>query len=200
MYARLVVCLFTLISMLSCFSGCQYMKNWRSEPVTSEVPTPSAYTASRQQKMQAIHHWEVLAQNIAVDIGTRMAKDFPEYQEAIYVAPAGITPFDKAFHDLLITNLVNNGLVVSHNCRNPLVLSFNTQILSHNRLPETNPGAAERRIPKKEVMITLSLMYKSAYLMRDSSIYYINEPEWWQYAQKADVMAPSVAVYTLVDK
>ncbi len=199
MYVRIAGCIGTLLLMSLCFSGCQHMGNAPKAPVMSEVPIPRAYVASTQHKMQAIHHWEVLAQNIAGHVGTRMAQDFSEYQEPIYVAPAGITPFDKAFHDLLITGLVNRGLVVSHNHRNPLVLSFNTQILSHNRELPSDPGSDGRLVPKKEVLVTLSLMYKGAYLMRDSSVYYINEPEWWHYAQKAEVVAPSVAVYTLVD-
>jgi hypothetical protein len=149
-----------------------------------------------QQKMQAVYHWRVLAQNTAEIILANVTKNFPEYQEPIYVAPAGITPFDKAFNDLLITSLVAKGLVVTHNYQNPLVLSFDTQIIAHNRASDVGKAG----LPEKEVMVTLSLMYKGSYMMRNSSIYYIDNPEWWHYAQKAQMQDPANAVYTLVNK
>ena len=40
-------------------------------------------------------------------------------------------------------------------------------------------------LPEKEVMVTLSLMYKGSYMMRHSSIYYIDNPEWWHYAHRS---------------
>ncbi len=192
--------IYTMLAFLIFFAGCQYVEIKPPEPVMSDVPIPSAYVASGQHKMQAIHHWEVLAKEIAARVEAKMAKDLPRFQEPVYVAPAGITPFDKAFYDLLITSLVNGGLAVTHNSQNPLVLSFNTQILSHKRLPVGNSGTVRVEVPKKEVIITLSLIYQGAYLMRDSSVFYINAPEWWHYAQKAEVVEPVVAVYTLVNK
>ncbi len=187
------------ISAFLGFPGCQYLEQKPPAPPMSQVPVPSAYPMSGQQKMQAVHHWQVLAQNAADAVNATMTKTFPEYQESIYVAPGGITPFDKAFHDLLITSLVEKGLVVSHNYQNPLVLSFDTQIIFHNRASDVNPGF-KTELPDKEVMVTLSLMYKGAYMMRYSSIYYIDNPEWWHYAQKAQVGNPGVAVYKLVDR
>jgi len=184
------------ISILLGFHGCLHFEEKPPPPATSAVPVPSAYPMTGQQKMQAVHHWRVLAQNTADIIRANVTKNFPEYQEAIYVAPAGITPFDKAFNDLLITSLVEKGLVVTHNYQNPLVLSFDTQIIPHNRGGEVDKAG----LPDKEVMVTLSLMYKGSYMMRHSSIYYIDNPEWWHYAQKAQVQDPAVAVYTLVNK
>ena len=199
MTMRMSGLLLVFISILLGFPGCQYLEKKPPAPVMSPVPVPSAYLMSRQQKMQAVYHWRVLAQNAVGVIDAKISKAFPEFREPIYVAPAGITPFDKAFHDLLITSLVEKGLVVSHNHQNPLVLSFDTQIIAHNRALEANMGV-NVEVPEKEVMVTLSLMYKGSYMMRHSAIYYIDNPEWWHYAQKAQVADPAVAVYTLVDK
>ncbi|MCF8128274.1 MAG: hypothetical protein K9N10_07145 [Deltaproteobacteria bacterium] len=196
MTMRMFGLLFISISIFLGFPGCQYLTEKPPPPATSAVPLPNAYPMTGQQKMQAVHHWRVLAQNTADIIRANVIKNFPEYQEAIYVVPAGITPFDKAFNDLLITSLVEKGLVVTHNYQNPLVLSFDTQIIAHNRASD----AGKDGLPEKEVMVTLSLMYKGSYMMRNSSIYYIDDPEWWHYAQKAQVQDPAVAVYTLVNK
>ena len=133
MTMRISGLLLIFISIFLGFPGCQYLEKKPPAPVMSQVPVPSAYPMTGQQKMQAVYHWRVLAQNAVDVINAKMTKAFPEFQEPIYVAPAGITPFDKAFHDLLITSLVEKGLVVSHNYQNPLVLSFDTQIIAHNR-------------------------------------------------------------------
>jgi len=194
------------ISIFLGIPGCQHLENEPTAPTTptkpimSQVPVPSPYPISEQKKMQAIYHWEVLARDTADIIGARMRRTLPVYQEPIYVAPSGLTPFDKAFHDLLITSLVEKGLVVSHDYKNPLVVSFDTQIIAHKRVLEKTGGGFEPGLPEKEMMVTLSLTYKGAYLMRHSSIYYINDPEWWHYACKAEVADPATAVYTLVDK
>jgi hypothetical protein len=192
-----------LVSVSLFFGGCQYIqsKSVASEskpvtPVMSAVPLPSPYVQTRQKKMQAVHHWSVLAKDVANMIHAKLLRTLPEYQEPVYVAPAGITPFDKAFQQLLITNLVEKGIVVSNNYNDPLVLSFDTQVVSHGRALERIRGD----VPGKEVMMTLSLMFKGAYLMRKSSIYYINDSEWYHYVQKAEATVPGVSVYTLVDK
>ncbi len=200
MTMRMFGLLLVSISIFLGFPGCKYLAEKSPPPAMSEVPVPSAYPMSGQQKMQAVYHWRVLAQNTADTIHANVTKNFPEYQEPIYVAPAGITPFDKAFNDLLITSLVEKGLVVTHNYQNPLVLSFDTQIIAHRRASDVGAGGLKTLSPQNEVMVTLSLMYKGSYMMRHSSIYYIDNPEWWHYAQKAQVQDPAVAVYTLVDK
>ncbi len=55
-------------------------------------------------------------------------------------------------------------------------------------------------LPENEVIITTSLTQNGSYIVRDSSIYYIDDPEWWQYVQKADVTYPSAPHYTLTDR
>jgi hypothetical protein len=196
MAMRMPGILLLLVAVFFISEGCQYIQSKPEAPVMSEVPHPSLYLQTSQQKMQAIHHWDVLAKNMVNMIDAKLSKSFPEYQDSVYVAPAGITPFDKAFQQLLMTSLVEKGLVVSNNYNNPLVLSFDTQVVSHSRALAGLKGD----IPKKEVMITLSLMFKGAYLMRQSSIYYINDPELCHYAQKAEMTESAIAVYTLVDK
>ena len=168
-------------------------------PITPMVPVPDAYPMSTQRKMQAVQHWGALAEIVASIIKEKFFENFLENQHSIYIAPAGITPFDKGFHELLITRLVEKEVPVSNNYKNPLVLSFDTQIVSYKRSP-FEAGELTIKLPKKEVMVTLSLMFKGVYVMRHSSVYYINDPEWWHYAQRSEVQEPGVARYTLVDK
>ncbi len=226
------------VAILILAQGCHPMQT----SITSQAPVPNAYCLSTQQKMQAVHHWSVLAEDVASIVYLKLMESFSENQFPLYIASAGITPFDKGFHELLITRLVERGLPVSNNYKDPLVLSFDTQVVTHKRriirtkagvyeslapgffvhrdIPlsglenqsrkaqslvnsaELNVEAGEYTIelPEKEVMVTLSLTFKGVYVMRHSSVYYINDPEWWHYAQKAEVQEPAVARYTLVDK
>lgn len=118
------------------------------KPVSSQVPVPNAYPLSTQQKMQAVHHWGVLAEDVAGIFAERMAELFPEQQDPIYVAPGGTTPFAKGFRELLITKLVERGLSVSTHHKAPLVLVFETQLVKHSRrLIKTHTGVYKALAP-----------------------------------------------------
>ena len=55
--------------------------------------------------------------------------------------------------------------------------------------------------PGNELLITSSLMYDNKYIMRDSSVYYINDPEWSHYVQAAKFQnSISVVQYKIVDE
>ena len=179
---------FIIVAIFLISGGCrQYM---------AEAPYPVAYPYTEQRKMQAMHHWNVLADNVANIIDSKLLESLPGNENVIYVSPAGIADFDKAFQQMLITKLVERGLVVSNNHKNPLVLSFDTQVVSHRGAIRDNWYG----YPKKEIMVTLSLIFRGSYLMRNSSVYYIDRREWWHYQQKAEISEPAIAVYTLVDR
>lgn len=215
---------------------------YRPTPVLSQVPVPTAYPLNTQQKMQAIHHWEVLAEDIARKILTILDKRVIERQFPVYVSPSGTTPFAKSFHSLLITRLVENNISVSNSIANAMILDFDMEIVRHGeRVARTAKGlyralapnvyvqreslmpaegqhafvnesmlmAAEMNVdsgfytfdvPRSEVLITSSLLYNDAYIMRDSSIYYINDAEWWHYTQRVFHKDPNVVNYRLVDR
>jgi len=86
----------------------------------SRIPEPVTYQYSQQHKMQAAAHWQVLA----VDLADRINKQLimtDNLHKAVFVKktcgdeatpcrPGETSSFDEAFHDLLITNLFNNGV------------------------------------------------------------------------------------------
>ncbi|HDQ41698.1 MAG TPA: hypothetical protein ENN39_11820 [Desulfonatronum sp.] len=213
-------------------------------PTLAQVPVPTAYPLATQQKMQAMGHWEVLAEDIARKVHEVLEKRVVERQFPVYVAPSGSTPFAKSFHTLLITRLVGKNIIVSNTFEDALILSFDLDMIRHaDRITRTGRGlykalapdvylylqphgfidldaqsawenelilqAAEMNVdagvytyflPRVEVMITSTLLYGDTYLMRDSSIYYINDADWWQYRQYALPQAPGVVNYQLVDR
>ena len=66
-----------------------------AKPVISQVPVPNAFRLSTQQKMQAVHHWKLLAEDIASHVKKNIEDGYHDtlLPMFIYVAPSGITPF-----------------------------------------------------------------------------------------------------------
>ena len=237
-----VLALNVFIAVLFVIGGCYYRPSGPAKPVTSQVPVPNAFRLSTQQKMQAIQHWKLLAVDVAGLIKKKVEDSYLETQIPIYVAPSGITPFEKAFHDLLLTGLVEIGMDVSNQPNGNLQLSFDIQVVTHhNKILKTRagvykslaPGFFVRRdtplygpkrrteeagmhvqsaelnaeageytieLPKNEIMVTSSLMFGNKYILRNSSIYYINDPEWSHYVMKSKYRDPTVAEYMLVNQ
>ena len=233
--------------VLLAIGGCYYGPTGPAgpaKPVTSQVPVPNAYRLSTQQKMQAVHHWKLLAEDVAHQIKKNIEDGYHDTLTpmSIYVAPSGITPFEKAFHDLLVTSLVATGMDVSNQPKGNLQLSFDIQVVTHKRkilrtgtgvYKSLAPGFFVRRdipfygpkkrtveaemfvhsaelnaesgeytieLPENEIMVTSSLMFHGRYMMRNSSIYYINDPEWSHYVLRSQHRDPTTIQYKLVDE
>ncbi|MBW1780235.1 MAG: hypothetical protein JRL30_05805 [Deltaproteobacteria bacterium] len=236
--------LFILSLLLFFVSGClfTYPEKQPPQPLPSEAPIPKLFPLSTQEKIQAVHHWDLIAGHTADLVKEALETGYPNRVRAIYVSPSGITPFEKVFHALLITKLFEEGLSVSNTPKDNLVLSFDIELVKHPKrvigidkevYASLGPGlivkssvpAQEVRsdadrayrisrttrlsnqggdyiftLPQNEIIITTSLTQNGSYIIRNSSIYYIDDPEWWQYVQKADVTYPPLSNYTLTDR
>lgn len=125
MVPRMVVLLALLLSV-----GC-----------ASRVPIATNHPLSTQKKAKAVHHWDVLADDIAhqteISATDRWFPDKP-----LYVQPRGTTTFDTAFRNLLITRMVNRGLVVTSDPEQGLAVSYDVQLVRHDSSRFTHvPGA-----------------------------------------------------------
>ncbi|SDB21135.1 hypothetical protein SAMN05660653_01012 [Desulfonatronum thiosulfatophilum] len=229
-----------LIAVILLIHGCTHRHG--TLPVLSQIPVPTAYPLRAQQKMQAMHHWEVLADDVAGRVHKSLERHVMERQFPIYVAPSGTTPFAKSFHSLLITRLVERNIAVTGSFSNAMILSFDLDMVRHgDRFVRTGSGlykalapdvfvqraslltpdghgalinqalmrSAEAdvdagvytsNLPRTEVMITSSLLFDDDFLMRDTSIYYINDSEWWHYKQHILPREPGVVTFHLVDR
>lgn len=231
---------FAPLIILFVISGCCHI--CRSDaPVTAQVPVPTGYHLSTQFKMQAMHHWGLLAEDVAEMVKERMAIERIKPNTPVHVAQSGTASFEKAFRELLITRLVEKGIAVSDD-PSFLLLSTDIQMVTHARktirtskgvykslapglyvkrdIHLAGPGGltneAERFVrsgelnteagvytidlPETEIMITASLTKNDKYVMRNSSIYYIDDSEWRHYKNyPADISRrPSVVNYYLV--
>jgi hypothetical protein len=113
---------YLLAAVLVCLTGC-----------ASQIPVPTNHELSYQQKAKSVHHWDVLAKDIAFQVKAAVSKE-PQLQEKpLFIQlPPESTPFNKAFQSLLVTRLVDNRLPLTTKKEGAVQLEFNTQIVRHN--------------------------------------------------------------------
>ncbi len=118
----------------------------------SSIPMFSSYTWTEQQKMQAAHHWDVLASDVANQINNQLIiSDYLD--KAVYVKTTcgtDATPcdqgettlFNEGFRDLLITRLVRFGVPTSSNKHSAdIELNYKVQVIYHQSNRQTiQPG------------------------------------------------------------
>ncbi len=113
------------------------------------TPQPETYPFSTQQKMQAAHHWDVLANDVADQINNELIRrgylETPVYVnhscgKADDCGPDAAFPFDEAFNDLLTTQLVNFGVpTLAGNDDSGLVVNYKVQVVFHRSPPRQWP-------------------------------------------------------------
>lgn len=110
---------------------------------SSQVPYTQNHPVSYQKVARAASHWDILADDVAAQtvaaIGT---------QKTIYVdAPKEATDFNRAFHNFLITRMVNKGITVSKQKNDAIEVQYEAQVVRHN---------SERRAYKPGTITTLA--------------------------------------------
>ncbi|PJI98615.1 hypothetical protein CLU85_3443 [Acidovorax sp. 69] len=115
--------------VLSLLGGCSSL----------DVPRADNYPASDQKKARAVHHWDVLADDVASRIVGKISA-WPAGEYPLYLEPvSGDTSFNNGFRKLLIARLLDRGVTLS---RQPtaVTLTFETQLVQHQaRVSNTGP-------------------------------------------------------------
>ncbi|WP_051305716.1 hypothetical protein [Desulfogranum mediterraneum] len=104
-------------------------------------PQPTGYVYSTQQKIQAAHHWEVLAADLANRINMELIER-GYLLDSVYVrhscgrpdqcGPGETFPFDEGFNDLLVSQLVHFGVPTRVEPEeDSLVVDYKVQVLYH---------------------------------------------------------------------
>lgn len=119
----------------------------------SRIPEPVGYQYSTQEKMQAVHHWNVLANDLANKINNELIRsdflDTPIYVEQMCGGKTSscedgkISDFNEAFRDLLITELVNFGVPASAEPSSGTIrVEYKVQLVQHraDRIRTIQPG------------------------------------------------------------
>lgn len=107
-------------------------------PRYADVPAPTRFDNSKQQKLQAAQHWQIIADHFASQLATDLRGKLG--QRALYVPqPRDEQPFVDGFRELLITALVAQGVPVGIEPRNALTVDVRYSIyrFSANRAANT---------------------------------------------------------------
>lgn len=93
---------------------------------TSQAPIATTYPISEQHKMQAAHHWDVLAQHQAEMLVNKLGN------KPLYIKPSDeATPFNTAFDTLLTSQLVTAGATVKTTSSMAATISYKVQVVEH---------------------------------------------------------------------
>lgn len=115
------------------------------------LPQPQGFLYSDQRKMQAAHHWNVLANDVASRISSELLRQ-NYLNAAVYVRHScgssdacgsdATFPFDEGFNDLLTTQLVNFGVNTLVTEEDALIVEYKVQVIQHraNRRQWPQPG------------------------------------------------------------
>jgi hypothetical protein len=129
---------------------------------TAQVPYTQNHLKTYQKVARAASHWDVLADDVAAQTMAALGT-----QKTLYVAvPAEATTFNRAFHNFLITRMVNKGIPVSTMKSGAVEVQYETQVVKHN---------SERRAYKPGTITMLAAGLMVAY----------NVPNWTNNDDKA---------------
>ncbi|AOG22843.1 hypothetical protein BSY15_406 [Acidovorax sp. RAC01] len=96
---------------------------------TLDVPRADNYPATGQKKARAVHHWDVLAGDVAARVADKIAL-WPAGDYPVYVTAADKSSFNAGFLKLLKVHLLNRGVAVS-TVPGTVELDVQTQVVDH---------------------------------------------------------------------
>ena len=143
----------------------------------TEVPIPTAYEKSYQPKMWAAHHWNVLAADVAERLATALTGLAPPDQRLVLHVRQSSAPtvFNTTFHELLSTQLMQQGFGVT---RNPLEadldVEFNVNYAGMADKP-VNSGYTEIEPVDNDLVVNVAVLSGDRYLTRISEIFYVDQ-------------------------
>ena len=105
---------------------------------TLDVPRADNYPATGQKKARAVHHWSVLADDVASRVAEKIVA-WPAGEYPIYVKVANSSSFDQGFLSLLRVRLLDRGVVLSA-VPTDVELEVQTQLVQHEATgPRNSP-------------------------------------------------------------
>ena len=96
----------------------------------SEVPIPTTYPVTTQQKIKSAHHWDVIAKDAAQQAAASLVKNNLSSTPVTVSTPQTEAPFQTGFRNFLITHLVGLNQPVAQK-NTDIEIQFETQVVRH---------------------------------------------------------------------
>lgn len=105
------------------------------------IPVAENFSYTTQLKVRSAGHWDAVARHVVSRTLERFGTGADANQPMQVRLPAQPSAFDRAFRELLITRLVNQGKTVVDSDDAPLKISYEAQVVRHNSdRPHFIPG------------------------------------------------------------
>ncbi len=108
----------------------------------SPIPVAENFPLTTQKKVRSAGHWNQLSQDVVAQTVASLEKAGATPQTTLHVAiPPNASDFDQAFHEFLVTQLVQKGWNVLLADNAQLTVTYHSQIVRHNsERPRFIPG------------------------------------------------------------
>ncbi|MBY0410076.1 MAG: hypothetical protein K2Q97_08085 [Burkholderiaceae bacterium] len=122
------------------------------------IPVAENFEYTSQPKVRSAGHWDLVSRDVVGQTLNSLDKAGVAPNTPMYVvAPVNATQFEGAFHDFVVTKLVQSGAVVLQNRGQGLEVSYGIKVVRHN-------SDRPRFIPGQFTMLAAGLF--SAYGLR----------------------------------
>ena len=177
----------------------------------AEAPIPGASNFNpqpQQYKVRSAGHWDLMASDVAMETLATLEHNGLSSKTPMHVAlPPNPSPFDTAFHQLLVTKLVQNGASVYEKPGQQLELSYDAQVVRHN-VQNLGVDAEGRRVEVarsggfgaalgsdynangyasgpaySEVVLTSGVKRDGQFVARKSDVYYVDNASAGQFSK-----------------
>lgn len=202
-----------LASALLALTGCA--------AVDAPVPYGANYAQPTQMKVRAAGHWDLMANDVVAETLATLERNGLNAKTPLYVAlPNNASAFDRVFHDLVVTKLVQGGASVYNTPGQQLELSYDAKIVHHNLQhvgaysPDADGGnrrnhngfgatigdadyqpiTAVGAPAYSEVLLTSTVLRQGQYVARKSNVYYVDNASVGQFAKSTAYRAVNMKV------
>ena len=131
---------------------------------TLDKPRADNYPATGQKKARAVHHWDVLASDVAARVAEKIAA-WPEGEHPIHVTVADGSSFNQGFLKLLRVRLLDRGVTLSTGPAT-VELEVQTQVVQHEASDPTN----------QPIPLPWTVLSAGVGVWRDWKVHYYNRP------------------------
>lgn len=111
---------------------------------TLDVPRADNYPASGQKKVRAVHHWDVLAGDVAARIADKIS-EWPAGEHLLYLSAPPAGSFNQGFRKLLMAHLLERGVALSTE-PTAVQLHIETQVVQHEAAAHNSAGLPYTRL------------------------------------------------------
>lgn len=97
----------------------------------TSVPEARTFPHAEQKKALSVRHWGMIAEDGVERTRQAIARAALTQDKPLFIADRGVTDFDHAFRNYMVSGLVNAGLPVAAHPQGAVEIQYETQVIRH---------------------------------------------------------------------